>query len=65
MTPKRPSGKRRAGVRGTGCWDVENTGCGGSTGSQWKTWGVSEKHGGTIVSASYEFSSLKRYFKLQ
>ena len=30
-----------------------------NTGSQWKTWGLSEKLRETIISRNYEFSSLK------
>ena len=37
---------------------VENTGSGGIHGSQWKTRGLSEKHGQSIISPNNEFSLL-------
>ena len=46
------------GSRGTGSRGVENTEC-GKHGVWWKTRGLSEKHGGTIISPNNEFSSFK------
>ena len=59
---------RGTGYGGTGSRDVENTVCGKhgvwttrgveNTGSQWKTRGLSAKHGGTIISPNNEVESL-------
>ena len=53
------------GSRGTGSRGVENTGCGKhgrslveNTGSQWKTRGLSGKHGGNIISPNNEVEIL-------
>ena len=63
-------GKRRAGLPGYGVQGVENTGSGGrhgvwktrglveNTESQWKTRGLSAKHGGTIFSLNHEVEIL-------
>ena len=46
-------GKRGAGVPGYGV-----PGCGGKHGSQWKTRGLSAKHGRTIISPNNEVEIL-------
>ena len=68
-TRGRGPGLRGTGSRGMGSRGVENTGCGKhgvwktrglveNTGSQWKTRGLSGKHGGTIISPNNEVESL-------
>jgi len=42
---ERLGGKRRAGMRGTGSWGVENAGSGGKHGVWWKTRGPVENAG--------------------
>ena len=61
---RRKTRGRAPGVRGLGpaVWKtrgLKNMRSGEKHGVLWKTWGLSKKQGGTIISPNYEFSSLK------
>ena len=51
-------GSRGPGIRGTGSRGVETRGLVENTGSQWKTRGLSGKHGGTIILPNNEVEIL-------